>query len=330
MHPPPPFEPVAPPLPGDGCVLVTGAGGFIGRHAVSAFARAGWRTAGLSNGPAGQDGQDLHAPDVWVAGKVKREGLSRAAASLGAPRLIIHAAGGSSVGASLADPARDFDRTVGSVAETLAFMTAEAPDARLIFLSSAAVYGQAGRSPLAEDAPTAPVSPYGRHKRAAEELIEAWAGTHGLDAVIVRFFSVYGPGIRKQIFWDLAGKLAADPPSLELGGTGEEARDFLHVEDAVRFLGRLACAPRQGGVLTVNGGGGRATTVREAAEALARAMDRRTRIGFSGQVRSGDPSSLVADPTLARSLGLEPQVELEPGLESFAAWAEPLLEAGDG
>lgn len=328
--PEPSAEQLAPAPRGSGTVFVTGAGGFIGRHTVSAFVRSGWRCVALSNRLGADDGLALQGPHAAFVGPVSAEGLRRAAAECARPELVIHAAGGSSVGASLADPKGDFERTVGSVTELLSYLAAEARDARLIFLSSAAVYGQAGRAPLDEDAPTAPVSPYGLHKRKAEELVEAWSAEHGLDAAVVRFFSVYGAGNRKQIFWDLAHKLAQDPARVELGGTGDEARDFLHVADAVRLMGLLADLPRREGLLTVNGGSGRATTVREAAEALARALDCRTKIAFTGDIRPGDPSALVADAVRVRSLGFRPRVTLDEGLRDFAAWARPLLEPPHG
>lgn len=321
---------VLPPPRVSGVAFVTGAGGFIGRHAVSAMRRAGWATAGLSNSAAPADGLDLPPADAWVSGAISGEGLQRAMDKLGTPEVIIHAAGGSSVAASLADPDADHERTVGSVAQVLDFMRTGAPGARLIFLSSAAVYGQAGPDRLDEAAAAAPISPYGRNKRAAEELIEARRAEHGLDAVVVRFFSVYGEGLRKQIFWELSRRLASDPAALELGGTGEERRDFLHVEEATDFLARLAAAPAGALPPLVNGGGGRATTVREAAEALARALGCDTGLRFSGETRPGDPQSLVADPALALALGLEPRIGLDEGLARFAAWARPLLEPAHG
>lgn len=313
--------------------FVTGAGGFIGRHAVSALRNAGWRTAGLSNRAPPDDGLGLLPADAWIPGSIDADGLQRALAELGSPEVIIHAAGGSSVGAAKQDPARDHLRTVGSVEEVLAFMAGSAPRARLLFLSSAAVYGDAGRGQqggLDEATSAPPVSVYGGHKQEAEEKIRAAHRDHGLDAVAVRFFSVYGEGLGKQIFWDLTKRLAADPTDFKLGGTGKEVRDFLHVTDAVDFLVRLAAAPA--GVLPdrINGGAGRETTVREAAEALARALGVDEVPRFDNRDRSDNPARLVADPERALKFGLQPRIGLDEGLARFVAWARPQLEREHG
>ena len=300
------------PAPRGGDVaFVTGAAGFLGAAVAAALVRAGWRVAGFDLMP-GWAGGCAH----WFAGEVGRAPLARAASEIGTPELVFHAAGGSSVGASVADPETDFARTVLSLREALAFLDADAPNARLIYPSSAAVYGTASAGPLGEASPLQPISPYGRHKLQAEAEIAEAKG----DAVILRFFSLYGPGLRKQLLWDLAQRLALKPERLELSGAGAELRDFLYVDDAVRLVGLAAEVPVAAGPLIVNGGRGEAVTVRHVAETLAGAIGSDARIGFSGETRPGDPAALVADISRARALGFEPQVDLEEGARRFARW----------
>ena len=296
---------------GSGAAFVTGAAGFLGGAVAAALVRAGWRVAGFDLAP-GWGGGCAH----WITGDVRRDALARAAAEIGAPELVFHAAGGSSVGASLADPEGDFARTVGSLRETLAFLEADAPGARLIYPSSAAVYGAASAGDLAETSPLAPMSPYGQHKLQAEAEIAA----AGVPAVVVRFFSLYGPGLRKQLLWDLARRLASRPARLDLSGTGEELRDFLYVDDAVRLVGLAAGAWASGEPLILNGGRGEAISVRRVAETLASALGADAAMGFSGETRPGDPACLVADVSQARALGFEPQVGFEDGVRRFARW----------
>ena len=296
-----------------GVAFVTGAGGFLGGAAAAALQGAGWRVAAMGHGA-------LPAAALRIEGDIGPGTLAEALRELGRPRLVFHAAGGASVGASLADPEGDFRRTVGSLEATLAFLQGAAAEARLIYPSSAAVYGARARGPIPESAALDPISPYGRHKQMAEVRIAAAAAGWGLDAVVVRFFSIYGPGLHKQLLWELARRAAAGPESIELSGHGDEARDFLFVDDAVRLVLRLAGLERGAAPGVVNGGAGRAVTVRRLAEALCSALGAPTRIGFNGQVREGDPESLVADPALARALGFEPEVSLEDGLQRFAAW----------
>ncbi len=304
-----------PPPRGSGAAYVTGAAGFVGGAVAAAFAKAGWRVAGFDQSPRAGDGF-AH----WSTGDVGLAALARAAAEIGAPELLFHAAGGSSVGASVADPAGDFARTVGSLRETLAFLKAQAPRARLIYPSSAAVYGAASHGPLPEASLLDPISPYGVHKLLAEvEIADAAAG-FGLRAVILRFFSLYGPGLKKQLLWDLARRLQARPARLELSGAGEEQRDFLFVDDAVRLVGLAAGLNLDGAPLVLNGGRGEPVSVRQAAQALARALGSDAAIGFSGETRPGDPAALVADISRARAMGFKPQVAFEEGAGLFARW----------
>jgi len=305
---------------GTGVAFVTGAGGFIGSAAAAAFAGAGWRTAALGHPRRWADvGPQPDPPAPWFEGDIGAPGLAAALRAVGRPEVIFHAAGGGSVGASLADPVADRRRTVGSLAATLAFMAAEAPDARLIYPSSAAVYGDAAAGLIPETLPAAPVSPYGRHKAEAERLILDAAGA-GLDAVILRFFSIYGPGLRKQLLWELGNRLLKAPAHVELAGHGDEARDFLFVDDTVRLVGLAAGLGPQAQPLIVNGGGGRPASVRQIAEALAAALSVRSRIQFNGEVREGDPRSLVADVARAEALGFLPQVSLADGMARLARW----------
>ena len=302
---------LAPPPYGSGVAFVTGAAGFLGGAVAAAWVRAGWALAGFDTTPGWAQGC-AH----WVTGEVHRDALARTAGEMGPPEIVFHAAGGSSVAASVADPDGDFARTVLSVRETLAFLKAEAPTARLIYPSSAAVYGAASTGRLNEAAPLEPISPYGRHKLQAETEI---AGS-GSDAVILRFFSLYGPGLRKQLLWDLARRLAARPAQLELSGTGEEQRDFLFVDDAVRLVSLASGLNVERTTLILNGGLGEAITVRRAAKTLAQAIGQEVALGFSGETRAGDPAALVADISKARGLGFSPQVTFEDGARRFARW----------
>ncbi len=314
---------------GSGVVFVTGAGGFMGGAVAAAFQQGGWRVAGFGHPRRQpQDAEDLTAPEIWLPGDIIQARLVEGLKALGPPEIVFHAAGGASVGASLADPAADFARTIGTLRETLAFLQAEAPMARLIYPSSAAVYGSARTGPIGEDAPLEPISPYGRHRVAAEAQMAKAAKTFGLDGVAIRFFSVYGPRLRKQLLWELAGRLAKAPETVELAGTGEEARDFLHIDDAVRMIGLAAGLEPSDRALVLNGAMGRAVTVRQIAEGLAGAMGATTRISFTGAVREGDPPSLVGDPQrAAEELGFTAATTIEEGLKDLAAWLGPVHAA---
>lgn len=298
---------------------VTGAAGFIGRHLVRHLADTGVRVGGLDL--VGVDAAGLGDEVAgWRAGALSQQALDSLADETGLPDTIFHLAGGSSVGASLADPYGDFNATLGATAALLDWLRLRSPATRLVIVSSAAVYGNLHAGPIGEDAATAPFSPYGAHKFAMEAMCRGWAGSFGLSTVAVRLFSVYGPGLAKQLLWDLCGKLAAGGEDVMLGGSGEELRDWTHVGDVVRALS--AAVPLADPTMpVVNAGSGTAGSVRTIAEAVTAAFGRDPAcLRFSGECRPGDPFSLVAGPGYLDETGFEWRMDLAAGVADYVRW----------
>jgi UDP-glucose 4-epimerase len=297
-----------------GVALVTGACGFIGRHAARRLAREGWEVRGLGHGRF-----DAAERERWGL----REFISAdvTLASLGAggwkPDLLVHCAGGSTVGYSLQHPHEDFERTVATTAAVLEYARTRATAARVVFLSSAAVYGEAGNAPLPEDARLAPVSPYGVHKRIGEELCRLYGAHFGLRLLVIRFFSVYGAGMRKQLLWDASNRLRVG--DAVFGGTGGELRDWLNVEDAAALIVR-AQALAAADCPVINGGTGAGVAVAEILRALSAGLGARDAPRFSGERRAGDPVALVADNSRALAAGWRPRVDWREGVREYAAW----------
>ena len=301
-------------------VWVTGARGFIGRHAARVVADQGHRVAGLGHGAWPDAGRAAAGLGAWLNGEISPANLDSLAASHGAPDLVLHLAGGSAVGPSFAQPAEDFRRSVMAAGDLAEWLRLRAPAARLVMASSAAVYGAGHAGQINESAACRPFSPYGFHKRMAELVLESYARSFGLRAAIVRFFSVYGPGLRKQLLWDVCSRLAAQPDHLALGGQGTELRDWLHAADAARLL-LAAAGAATADCPVINGGTGIATPIRAVAAALCDGWHRPALpLQFSGLARAGDPASLVADGHAARALGWQPQVAWRQGMADYVAW----------
>jgi UDP-glucose 4-epimerase len=147
-----------------------------------------------------------------------------------APDAVVHCAGSGSVGFSMSHPADDCARSAWTLLAVLEFVRVHVPQARVVMPSSAAVYGRAIASNIPVTAPLFPVSPYGVHKWLAEELCRSY-GTHfGVSTTIVRFFSLFGTGLRKQLLWDACQRFSRGNATFM--GTGLEVRDWLHIADA--------------------------------------------------------------------------------------------------
>jgi UDP-glucose 4-epimerase len=294
--------------------LVTGAHGFLGRHVALELARHGYEVHGLGHGAWTDSEFGAWGMTNWMCGDVDVGALLSLEI---APELIIHCAGGSAVGAAEQHPAADFARTVVSTGAVLQAQARRWPRARLVLASSAAVYGKAAHLPLSEAAPLAPVSVYGMHKLLAEKAVQLYSDHYGLQASIVRLFSIYGPGLRKQLLWDACSRLTRGDAVFP--GTGEETRDWLHVRDAASLL-RIAGESDSARCLILNGGTGQRRRVDVVLGLIARTLAAGKTLSFTGQSRSGDPQHYEADIEIARALGWAPRENFEDAVAAYCAW----------
>ena len=248
-------------------VLVTGAAGFLGHHVVTQFAREGWKVVGLDHVPS---------PTATFAPGVAYHRLELPNALLGsliaaeAPNVCVHCAGSASVGLSLENPDVDFRGNTILTFEVLEALRRNAPACRFLLLSSAAVYGDPAALPVSEVQVPDPLSPYGWHKLQCEMLCAEYSRFFDLPTAVVRIFSAYGPGLRRQVIWDICER-ALTKGELFLHGTGRESRDFIHATDIARGLVLLAESGAAIGEV-YNLATGREVTIAELAELLLREL----------------------------------------------------------
>lgn len=298
-------------------VLVTGAGGFLGQHIVAAMASQGWRVVGLDCHPMA----DLEALQrqvmEWHTVTLPSADLDQILARL-QPDLLIHAAGPASVSASVSVPYTDFDGSLPVFFQVLDAVRRLVPECKVIFLSSAAVYGNPPHLPISEDAPLRPISPYGYHKLLCEKLAEEFHAVYGVRTCAVRIFSAYGPGLRRQVLWDICMK-ALESNRLELLGTGDESRDFVHAQDVAQGIALIADrAPFQADVYNL--ATGKETKIRDLTEILIAALRRDVEVEFTGTLRAGDPLRWCADIARLSKLGYRPQTPIAIGAADYARW----------
>lgn len=296
-----------------GSVLITGAAGFLGRYAVREYLSRGWPAVGVDASAQGPEGlaafYSLSLPDPELTRIVARH----------QPDVCLHCAGSASVALSVQEPLADFQASVAATYGVLDALRRSAPRCRFIFMSSAAVYGNPASLPVNEDAPPAPLSPYGFHKLQCEQLCAQFHRLYGLPTASLRIFSAFGPGLKRQVVWDLCRKILSGG-ELVLFGAGQESRDFIHAGDVMRAASLTAeKAPLEGEVYNL--ALGRETAIAELARLIAAEMGYTGKISFDGQTPPGTPLNWRADVSRIASLGFAPATPLEDGLRQTVRWA---------
>jgi UDP-glucose 4-epimerase len=227
-------------------VVVTGGAGFIGSHTVDRLLGAGHRVVVLDDfrtgkranlaHHAGSDQLDVLACDV-------SHGIFAALAPItarhGPVERIVHLAAQVSVVHSVQNPLVDMQVNYGGTLHVLEYARATGVK-KVVFASSAAVYGEVATMPVGEDTPTRPVSPYGIDKLASEHALDYYAAVHGVPGTALRFFNVYGPrqdpsSPYSGVISIFADRAQAGRP-LTLFGDGGQTRDFVYVGDVVRAI----------------------------------------------------------------------------------------------
>jgi UDP-glucose 4-epimerase len=305
----------------DKYVVVTGAYGFLGRHVARFFSENGYMVTGLGHGTWSHSEWQRWGLSEWHSCNITIDSLNAYVQQQ--PDVIVHCAGSGSVAGSLTHPMQDFERTVLTTLNLLEYLRLHSPTTALIYPSSAAVYGNAESLPILESFPRLPISPYGVHKMITEDLIRSYARQFSIPAAIVRYFSLYGSGLKKQLLWDTCRKI--DKGDFEFYGTGNEIRDWLHIKDAVSLIFFLSYQDLQK-PLIVNGGSGKGTTTQVIIKTILQKMNLSITPHFSGIPRPGDPLGYIADVTSTRKLGWKSNITIESGIDEYVQWYSSEIE----
>jgi dTDP-glucose 4,6-dehydratase/UDP-glucose 4-epimerase len=234
--------------------------------------------------------------------------------------VCINCSGAASVGESHTDPRRDYELNVVNVVRLLDAIRRYRPACRFLNLSSAAVYGNPAALPVSETSKVRPISPYGLHKLQAEQLCSDYARFFEMNTCSVRIFSAYGPGLRKQLLWDLHRK-AQSGSRIELWGTGRESRDFIEVSDLCLAL-RLVCEHSAFEGEVVNVASGQEITIEYVVRLFIDFYNENHTHFFNGRTKTGDPLNWRADIGQLRCFGFEPEVLIEQGIRRYVEWVK--------
>lgn len=301
-------------------VIVTGCFGFIGSHIVKQLERNGDQVFGL-----GTRSNSESISSDFLNAKVSLSNLDTLLTAMPAlPDVIYHFAGGSSVAGANLEPHLDFMKSVETASILFDWVRQNCPNAVVIVASSAAVYGSNAARALNENSQVNPFSNYGYHKEMVERLALMYRNNFGIKVIIARLFSVYGNGLQKQLLWDTCQKLSKlnSSDSLECFGSGDEERDWVHINDVCNTL--IKCSELGAECPSViNVGSGEKNTVSTVISLL---VDNwfsgapEFNLTYNGISRVGDPFSLVSENTLANILYPNEKVSLADGIKHYVKW----------
>ena len=300
--------------------LVTGGAGFIGSNLVRELLAGGWDVTVLDNLLSGHRSNLDPVPAAqFIEGDI-RDGVALEKAIDGA-NAVFHLAASVGNKRSVDFPLDDADINVMGTIRVLEAMR-KAGTRKIVYSSSAGIFGELKTLPIKEDHPIEPDSPYGATKLCAEKQCLAYSKLYDLDSVCLRYFNVYGPHQRFDAYGNVIPifvfKLLRGE-AITIFGDGEQTRDFINVRDVVRANIAAAEAPGVWGAFNL--GSGTRITINHLIDLISEAAGERPQVTY-GPPRPGDVRDSLADISAAQTaFGFQPTVEFEEGLRDYVAWA---------
>jgi len=290
-------------------VLIIGSKGFIGSHCVNYFSNLHpvWQCDVVN---------DYTTKNYFLIDATNAD--FNAVFESTSFDVCINCSGAASVPDSIKNPKRDFSLNVTNVFKQLDAIQKHAPQCKYINLSSAAVYGNPTYLPIDESHPLRPISPYGHHKSMAETICKEFYENYNIQTCSLRIFSAYGPGLEKQLFWDLHKK-GLQSQRVQLYGTGNESRDFIYISDLVQAIA-ISIEKSHFKNDIINVANGREEKISDVANTFYQLFNANIQISFGGEERKGDPINWVANIGRLKEMGYTNSVTIEEGLKNYQQW----------
>lgn len=306
-------------------VLVTGGAGFLGSHLVDRLIELGSTVTVIDDLSFGKR-ENVNKRADFVELDIKNYGDLKNVVSRVSPKVVYHLAANATTKESAmgwSDPVSDYQINAIGTLNVLMAMADAGLKSHVIYASSAAVYGEPEYTPIDENHPTNPKSPYGVSKLAGEKYMLIYHKECGIPATVLRIFNVYGPRQPRYVMFDLLKKLKRDPSKLKVIGTGEQVRNYCYVSDAIDAFVLAAEKNAVGEIFNLAGKD--VVNIRELVEKILGmlGLSGRTRVSYTGESWRGDILRLVANTLKIRErLGFEPRVPLDEGLSRLMGWFE--------
>ena len=296
-------------------LLIIGSTGFIGKNAVNYFIKKGYDVYGADIVIKKEDKYTILNPENMDFTNLFSQQKYD---------ICINASGAANVGLSFQYPAIDFSLNVSNVFNMLDAIRINNPDCKFINFSSAAVYGNPKLLPVIEHEAINPLSPYGFHKHYSENICKEFFESYNVQTVSLRVFSVYGEGLKKQLFWDIYKKVINSVDNkITLFGTGYETRDFIYIHDLLNAI-ELVIMKHEFRGSVINISSGEEITIKKAVEIFKNEYQPSINVVFNNEIKEGDPLHWRADISILKSFGFKSTYTLQQGLSNYSKWLKQL------
>lgn len=289
-------------------ILVTGGAGFIGSNLVDKLVEIGSDVTVIDNLQAGKESNLKQVMDRinFIRGDIRNGNLIKEIVE--DIDVIFHIAANASVPNSVEEPRYDFETNALGTFNLLDSAKDYSVE-KIVYASTAAVYGNPVYIPIDEKHPINPVSPYGASKLAGERMGFAFMETYNIPFTAIRIFNTWGPRQPRYVLYDFIKKIKSNPDKLEVLGDGTQIRDYCYIEDMIDAF--LLVAKKGFGIY--NAAGGEPISIRALAELVVSKLSPNAKIIYGGKRWKGDIDTLYADISRLRELGFEPKVSLKKG-----------------
>lgn len=292
-------------------ILIIGSCGFIGKHLCSYFKTLGYKVFGA-------DIIIKEEKDYFILNAENANFLHLFISNTF--EICINASGAANVNLSFNYPQLDFNLNTSNVLHILDAIRTHNPDCKFINFSSAAVYGNPNLLPIKEDSKLSPISPYGFHKMYSEFICKEFYDLYNIKTISLRVFSVYGEGLKKQIFWDLHNKIInTENNEIIIFGNGSESRDFIYINDLLEAVYLILLNLKFEGQ-QVNIANGEEIFINDAVGKFIELNNKKIDVKYDNKGLSGNPKNWIADISVIKSIGYEKKFDLNKGLTNYINW----------
>lgn len=301
-------------------VLVTGGAGFIGSHLVDALLEKGASVTVIDNLSGGLR-DNVNKGAKFIYGDIRDSKTIREC--LKNIDVVYHLAADATTKESSMgwrDPVHDMHINAEGTLNIFRSIADLDLNVRVVYTSSAAVYGEPQYIPVDEEHPTNPVSPYGISKLSGEKYAFAHFKEFGIKSISARIFNTYGPRQPRYVIFDLFKKSQVNQNRLEVLGKRNTIRDYSYISDTVNALLLLLEKGNWGEIYNV--AGNNPISIKDLVDLILSELNLigRTKVSFTGESWKGDITRMIADNTKIKKLGFQPEISLEKGIKKTIEW----------